>query len=320
MTGFEQMDAVSAAENLVEHFLGEAKKRSFEDKLFLNNSRFKGLRGFIFWSIIEGMLLMPCIGIALQLFAGLSVEKILFILIGGFFLPFGANYIYQDIVFEKRKRNKEELLSDLLLEASIFCDEASMEKTIRKIGEADFPLLSKDFERAYLEIRNGAGVEEALVRIKQLNHSRTYSRAIDLFIEGYKSGAHISDTLKEAAEDLLESKAIIKERQAVMLVTKYTLLLSAGLIVPAIMGLIIGLVGGLNFEGIGELGIGIAASQRKELFASAVFASTAYVFEYAALSSFFLAQQEANKKNFWIYALILLPLAGAVFFSAKTMH
>ncbi|MFA6269501.1 MAG: hypothetical protein WC652_06805, partial [archaeon] len=172
----------------------------------------------------------------------------------------------------------------------------------------------------YNEINNGASAEEALTHLKELNQSATYSRVIDLFLQGYKSGAKISELLKETAEDLLETKAIIKERQAVMLVTKYTLLLASGLIVPAILGSIIGLVSGLNFDSLGELSFGISSTERKVLFNSAIGGTTIYLFEYAAISAFFLAQQEGNKKNFWIYGAILTPIAAGIFFLAKSLN
>lgn len=316
------MDAINFFESTLKHFVEENKINNFEAKLLLNHSKMKNLKGFLKWNIIEGIFLMSIVMIVLAQLIPIQEKLELFLLSGvaGFFAPFLINYLFQDVLFEKRKRAKEEVLSDLLLEASVFCDESSANQTIHRLGEQDFPLLKEDFARAHNEISNGASTEEALNHLKQLNQSKTISRVIDLFLQGYKSGARISELLKETAEDLLETKAIIKERQAVMLVTKYTLLLAAGLIVPAILGLIIGLVSGLNFDSLGELSFGLSPTERKALFQTAISGTTIYIFEYAAISSFFLALQEGNKKNFWIYALILIPLASLTFFIAKNMH
>ena len=311
------MDMVLALEKFSYLVLGREKIRGFEDKLFLNKSRMKNFKGFLLYGTIEGVMTMVFAMFSVWMINKNGLDSAIIFGLLAFFAPMLVNYLFQDILFEKRKRQKEELLSDLLLEASIFCDESSTEKTIKRIAMQDFPLLKEDFERAHAEIKNGAGVEEALKRIGALNKSKAYSRVVDLLIVGYKSGAKISELLKETAEDLLEARAILKERQAVMLVTKYTLLLSAGIIVPAILGLIIGLVGGLNFNSMGELGIGMGAEERKALFETAVSATTIYVFEYAALSAFFLALQEGNKKNFFIYGLFLVPIACAIFFAAK---
>jgi len=314
------MDAVELFEKVIRNFVTEQKLKNFEAKLFLNHSKMKNLRGYLKWSIIEGLFLMIFGMITFAQLFNIEEKLDLFSLISiaCFFAPFALNYLFADILFEKRKRKKEDLLSDLLLEASVFCDGTSSNQLIRRISESDFPLLKEDFVRAHNEINNGASTEEALVRIKELNQSKTYSRVIDLFLQGYKSGAKLSQVLKETAEDLLETKAIIKERQAVMLVTKYTLLLASGIIVPAILGLIIGLVSGMNFDSLGDLSFGISAAERKVLFLTAISGTTIYIFEYASISSFFLALQEGNKKNFWIYAMVLVPVSLLVFFTAKS--
>ncbi len=313
------MDAIILFENALKQILEEARIKNFENKLLLNQSKLKNLKGYLLFSTICGTLLMVLsLIISFYIFKN-NFDIIFIVTIIGFILPFFAIYLFEDILFEYKKRQKEEILSDLLLEASVFCDESSMEQTIKKISNSDFDLLSTDFNRAFGEIKNGASIESALNHIKELNKSRSYSRVIDLFLQGYQSGARISETLKETAEDLLETKAILKERQAVMLVTKYTLILSSGIIVPAILGLIVGLVSGLNFHSMGEIGLGLSIEMRKALFESAILGTNIYIFEYALLSSFFLAIQEGNKKNFWVYALVLTPISTIIFTLAKTL-
>jgi pilus assembly protein TadC len=313
------MDAVIFFEGILKSSVGEKKLKRFEDKLLLNNSKTKTLKSWILLCVIEGIALMTlCMLLAWKL--NFRPDILLLLGAAGFFAPLGINYLFQDILFEKRKRKKEELLCDLLLEASVFCDNNSMERTIAKIAEHDFPLLREDFMRAHNEIKNGAALEEALERINELNQSKAYSRVIDLFIQGYLSGAKLSEIMKETAEDLLETKAIIRERQAVMLVTKYTLLLAAGIIVPAVLGLIIGLVSGLNFDSLGDLSIGMGVEERKEMLKSSIFGTTIYVFEYAVISSFFLALHEGNKKQFWVYLIFLLPTALTAFSLAQAFY
>ncbi|MFA5357656.1 MAG: type II secretion system F family protein [archaeon] len=274
----------------------------------------KTLGGFIEYSVVEGILLMVTAMFVISRFFGAESISIGMLV---FFLPFILNYLFQDIKFENRKRAKEKLLPDLLLEASVFCDETSLIGTITRLAKQDFPLLREDFERASSEIRNGASVEETLQRMKDLNKSTVYSRTINLLLQGYHSGAQMSKIFKEAAEDLLETQAIMRERQAVMLINKYTLILASGFIVPAIIGLIVGLVSGLNFDSMGELSIGMEIEVRKKMLAFATLGTTIYLCEYSLLSAFFLSLQEGNKKQFWIYALILLPMAMAIFLIAK---
>ncbi len=306
------MDAAIFFRKIIEFFVEKEKIKGFEDKLFLNHSKTKNLDEFTQYCVIEGTILMISSMLFLYLFVN-HFENLFLLGTIVFFVPFFLNYIFQDILFEKRKRKREDLLPDLLLEGSVFCDQKSLLKTIHSFSNQDLPLLSEDFTRVYFDIKNGSSTEDALARNKKLNKSESYNRVIDLLIQGYSSGGRISELLRELAEDLMETKAIVKERQAIMLVTKYTLLLSAGIIVPAILGTVIGLVTGLGFETTKDIGIGLSILERKELFSIAVIGTTIYIFEYCILSSFFLALQEGNKKQFWIYLLILLPCGVVTF-------
>ncbi|MBT4870531.1 MAG: hypothetical protein HON47_03090 [Candidatus Diapherotrites archaeon] len=310
------MDSTILFKNLIKFFVEKEKIKSFEDKLFLNKSKTKNIDTFIQYSIVEGIILMISTMVVFATMFNFGEENLL-IGIVAFFIPFLLNYIYQDVLFEKRKRKREDLLPDLLLEGSVFCDQKSLLKTIHSFSKQEIQLLNEDFKRVYLEIKNGASIEEALEHNKTLNKSESYNRVIDLLLGSYSSGGCISSLLRELAEDLMESKAIIKERQAVMLITKYTLLLSAGIIVPAILGTVIGLVTGLGFETTKDVGIGLSLVERKELFEIAVLGTTIYILEYSVLSSFFLALQEGNKKQFWIYLLILVPCATVAFVFAQ---
>jgi pilus assembly protein TadC len=314
----EKGELVVLFRNMFGFFFNDEKIIEFEEKLLMNDNRIKDLNFFIHYSLLFGGII-SIIGMLICFYAGFETEKYLICGVVLFFIPFFLNYLFQDILFEKRKRKREELLPEVLLEASVFCDENSLLKTIQKISEQDFELISKDFANALREIKKGAGFEEALERMKKLNKSKEYSRVIDLLLQGYNSGAEMSELFKETAEDLLENKAIIKERQAVMLVTKYTLLLASALIVPAILGLIIGLVSGFNFSSLGAMEFGLSVAEREAMFSLAVLGTNFYIIEYAILSAFFLSLQEGNKKQFWVYCLFILPVTLLTFFFAQTL-
>ena len=109
-----------------------------------------------------------------------------------------------------------------------------------------------------------------------------------------------------------------KKKDEKNIIEKYTLLLASGIIVPLVLGLIVGLVQGMDFSGIEEFGIGTNVSQRKELLGTALIAIQAYIAEYSIIASVFVSNQEGNIKKAIIYALILLPLSLIVFSAAKT--
>jgi hypothetical protein len=311
------MDAIIFFERVIRFLFEDEKIDSFEDKLLMNNSRMKNLNGFIKYSIFEGIFFM--IGVMIVVWN--SPQQNLYIILGGFsfFIPFILNYLFHDIVFERNRIEKEFLLPDLLLEASVFCDESNFLGTIKRISTQDFPLIGSDFKRIYNEICNGSGIEEAIERAKKRNKSKIFSSTMNLFLQGYHSGAKMSELFKESAENILEMQAVLRERGAIMLINKYTLILAAGLIVPGILGLIVGLVSGLSFDALGEMSIGLELEERKRMLELTTLGTNIYLVEYALLSSFFLALQEGNKKNFWIYGAILLTLSITIFTITKNM-
>ena len=238
------MDAVDFFTSSFENLFGKEKLIGFRNKLLLNESG--DLKKFILICILEGLFFLTA-GMITLFYFELDIDRVIILGIVLFFVPFFINYLWQDIKFENMKKKKENLLPELLLEASVFYDENSLLKNIKKMSQIDLPF-NKDFYRILREINNGSNIVDALNRLKTLNQSKNIDRVIDLFLHGYESGVALETLLKETAEDLLENNSILKERQAVMLVTKYTLFLAAGLIVPSIIGLIIGLVNGLNFN------------------------------------------------------------------------
>jgi hypothetical protein len=311
------MDASEFFEKAIKFAFDERAIDDFEDKLLMNGSKMKNLQGLVNWSIFEGIFLM----LGTMILMWQLKQPDLYIIISGFsfFTPFVINYLFHDVLFEKNKLQKDALLPDLLLEASVFCDESIFLATIKRLSLQDFPILGREFQRIFSEISNGSGIVEAIERAKKRNKSRAFSSVMNLFLQSYHSGSKMGDLFKEAAENLLEMQAILRERGAVMLINKYTLILAAGLIVPAILGLIVGLVSGMSFDSLGELSIGMAVEERKQMLELATLGTNIYLGEYALLSSFFLALQEGNKKNFWIYSLILFPSSWIIFTLAKTL-
>lgn len=183
-----------------------------------------------------------------------------------------------------------------------------MEKAIEFISESGYGALSDEFGKAVLEMRKGASFRESMENMKKRNRSEVLDRALGLLAQGYDSGADMGSTFREAASDLLESNAILRERNSTLVIEKYTLLLAGGLIVPLVLGLISGLVAGFDFSALGELGIGAGEAERAGLLEAAMFANVAYIAEYSLLASLFVANQEGNLKKSLVYAALLVPI------------
>ncbi len=205
-------------------------------------------------------------------------------------------------------------MPDILLSASIFPKGTGLEKIILHFSKTNYRFLSGEFEKCRQEILKGSTAVGALEKMKERNDSIVLGRAIDLVLGGINSGADVSAVFKETAADLFETGAILRERVASLTIEKYTLLIAGGILVPAILGVLTGMVLSLNFDALSEIGIGLSLSEKKALIDAAMFASPIYLAEYSLIASFFVAFQEGDLKKGIVYAAALVPLSLAVYF------
>ncbi len=304
-------------QQILNYFLG--KKWIEEFGLLLNQNNYnKGINSWLRNCLIQSMALF-LVSFAAMLYLNLDYLYITIFSLCIFAAPFLINYFILSYKFEQRKRAIEKLVPDLLLQASIFPKGTPMIKIIKYLSTANYASLSEEFGKALSEINKGASVEESLSNIKIRNRSRILDRAINLLIHGYRSGADMSQTFKETAEDLLETNNILRERISALVVEKYTLLFAGGIIVPFILGLLVGLVSGLDFGSLRSLEIGMSYARRKEMLSAALIANQFYIAEYSVLASLFVANQENNLKKAFIYASILLPLSLIVYNVAQRL-
>ncbi|MFH1751498.1 MAG: type II secretion system F family protein [archaeon] len=244
------------------------------------------------------------------------INSILFLAVGGI-TPFVFNYFYSLFLKEKNKREMESSIPDLLFQAALLPENTEIRKTLKYFSESNYGKLSLEFEKALNEVNRGASVSEALNNLKQRNNSRTINRAVNLLLQASETGSNLSYLFKETAEDLLEERIVLKERIATTIIEKYTLLLAGGIIVPAILGLLVGMISKMNFTNLSLLEIGLTLTEKNELLNAALLSNQLYIIEYALLASVFLSIQENNLKKAVIYASVLLPLSFVVYNLAK---
>ena len=276
----------------------------------------KGIEWFFKSSAVAGFM-ASLAGIGVLFLAGSDNLYITVVAVGCFTAPFLTHYFLQHYIFESRKRKKEQLVPDLLLQASAFPRGTAFEKIIDYFSNERFGLLGSEFNKARLEIVKGAAVQQALDNIALRCKSGIVERAMLLLKQGYESGADMAETLREAADDLLETNSILRERNAALVIEKYTLLLAGGIIVPIVLGLLVSMVSGMDFSAFEMLGFGRSAAEKGQLLSSTIAANQIYIVEYALLAAFFVASLEGNTKKALLYAAFLLPCSLLCFNAAK---
>ncbi len=229
----------------------------------------------------------------------------------------GLHYFGKKFLTQQKTKKLQETVPDLLLLAALLPRKSSFSHIVHYLAENCEEEWRKEFQRAEKQLHTGASVEQSLQEISNRNPTPVVERAMQLLIAGYQSGADMSEVFKEAGHDILETQAILRERQASMVVEKYTLLLAGGVIVPLVLGLLVGMVNGFP-QGIGsDLGIGLSPEARAELLNAVLLAIPIYLFEYALLASYFVAQQESDSSKAFLYALFLVPSSLAAYYLAQ---
>ncbi len=297
-------------EEVLNQFLGKEKIQEIENKLKENNFK-KGLKNLIKNSLYQGIVLGI---IVLTVLTFLKVQETLLIFsILALIFPLIANYLIQMFLFEKRKQEIEKLIPDALLQASVFPKQTSIVTIISYLGKTNFGVLSQEFGKVNSEIEKGAAVEQALEHMKKRINSQTVNKAINLLIQGYHSGAEMNLIFKETAEEIMETQSLLQERIANLTIEKYTLIFAGGILLPLILGLIVGLINSLNIDLIQGIDFGLTIGERKKLFEAVLLSNQVYIFLYAIIASIFIAQTENNSKKAIVYATILVPLSLIIY-------
>ena len=152
----------------------EKKIIEFKEIIQLNDDFFD-LKDFA-----KKILIISIIIFVLALSAGIIISNFYIMILSVLVFPviFLISYFIEIFKFEQKKKAKEKLIADALLQASSFPKGTSIIKIIKYLSETDYGLLSLEFRKCLNQINNGFSVEEALQEFKARNKSKIISRAM----------------------------------------------------------------------------------------------------------------------------------------------
>ena len=225
-------------------------------------------------------------------------------------------YFFFVYLNDYRNQEIEKNIPDALFQASISEGSIPMDKIIKNISRSDFGILSQEFSITSKQIELGRSVPDALENMKKRVSSDIFGRVIGLFNLCYKLGSNVQRILHETASDIFELNSVIKERQAIIAMQKYTVLYGGCLIVPVIIAITINIVSGLDFSYVQNF-TKINSEQKSIMIQNIEQASQVYVALYVLLACIFVAYQEGRQSKFIVYALLFSFLAFSLFHFAR---
>ncbi|MDP2666500.1 MAG: type II secretion system F family protein [Candidatus Diapherotrites archaeon] len=274
----------------------ETKERL--DYISQQNGVENGLSRVILGSVIEGAGLF-LVAWSAYLYFGWSGAEWAAVWVGIGIFPLAANIMYQLWRFDQHTRTLERQCPDSLLLYAAIPPKQSFPKKIKWLAESTFLPIRDEWTRVHRRIAKGESIPEALEGLGVGRASRPLSAVKRLLRRLYESGAPGIEAAVAMAQDMMQAQSLVEERRATMMVEKYTLLLAGGIMVPILLGVLVGVVT--------RLPLSLAEASGAELFTLAVQIIPIYLFEYAVLTGLFLGAQEERQGIAGIYILILLP-------------
>ncbi len=263
----------------------------------------KGVAQLFYSSVVEGAALFLIAWSAYLHFKPTSPFWTGILIVAGI-IPLLLNIIFQELQFEQRIRCIEKQLPDSLILFASFPSTTSFEHAIQLLATSTPEPIRSEWERVQHSIQKNGDVVKGLDLFAEGMISPIAARSMHLLRRGYRSGAPIHSALAGMAHDLMLHHAHFQERSATLLIEKYTLLLAGGILVPVLLGVMVGVVERLPFNLLME-----NAAAHQELFRAALFSIRGYLFLYAALAGIFIGLQENANWKMSVYVLALVPLA-----------
>lgn len=284
-----------------------AKMREMEAICVKNGIR-NGFSSIIFSSVLEGAALFLIVWSAYLHVQSDSPIWILF-LVGAGGCPLIINWVWQHSAFAHSTKLMEHQIPDALLGIAATPSTKGFVATLESVIPSLENPLKAEWKRMVQRMKRGMPIDRALEKWGEGRESRVFMRVRQVLVHAYRSGHSLIHPCVQLAYELFETHSLHDERNATLLIEKYTILAAGGVLVPFLLGILTGVVTNLPFSSFTETDPGI--------FSAVQGAVPLYLLIYSILAACFVAFQEGQSSKMGMYVLILVPLAQIAFLIGK---
>lgn len=258
-------------------------------------------------------LILFCFIVFLYFLNYLSLLVLLILIIFSFVFSLLFFYFFFTYLEDYKQKKITSGLSDLLIQASLFPKGTDIIEIIKYFGSNSISneIISKEFRICYSQIKNGTPVIDALNNISKRNKNEKLEKIINYLKISYESGIDVSELFVKLSKNLLNTEIVEKEKQVGLAIQKYTLIISAAVIVPLVLKWVLNIVSGFSFTKLLDI-----FSFDLTLFKTAKIAIYVYIGELSLITSIFVGIIDGSWKKFIIYLIFIVPIAYIVFFIA----
>lgn len=236
------------------------------------------------------------------------------LIIAGFLLALSFGYFLAIFILiflaERKQLEKDQCVAATLMQASLLPNGTSVERMIKEMGILKNPL-AKEFKIAVKEIMKGVPTSDALDGIKRRCPKRNIKKIVQILKIADSTGNISSKVLREAAKEIIDEQALLKERASLLTIQKTSVLISSMVLVPFILGTLSGITKDIDLSYLDI--VEMEKTAYSELIECSKIASILYIAELSIIAGLFLGVLENNLKKGVIYLVAILPVALAIF-------
>ncbi len=207
----------------------------------------------------------------------------------------------------RRVSEAEARLPDALYAAASTHRLLSSEKMLSFLSKGGFGLLSEAFEIALRRQRAGEGFAQSMSAATAHCPSPLVGRAFSLLTLSYETGGNMYFTLRESAQDVVSFFTLVRERSSQLAIQRYTILAASALLVPVILGTVVGLAPTLFLASSPDF------PGATSFLSVLSIACPAYLAINCLLSCLLVAFSETNPARSALYFAFCAPLSQVLF-------